>query len=173
MLIKDSDWIKCVEFHGHECPGLAIGYKAAQLARELLKAQFSADEEIVCVSENDACGVDAIQVLLGCSAGKGILMIRLRGKQAFNFIGRESGNAIRLILKPLPTNPSASKSERALYILNAKADTLFEVKKPSFELPGRARIFTSLPCSICGEITAEPFLQTVDGKLVCTDCAAR
>ncbi len=22
------DWIKAVEFHGHECPGLAIGFRA-------------------------------------------------------------------------------------------------------------------------------------------------
>ena len=22
-------WEKCVEFHGHECPGLAIGFRAA------------------------------------------------------------------------------------------------------------------------------------------------
>ena len=69
-------WKKCVEFHGHECGGLTIGYKAALYAIELLKLELggggnagclSADEEIVCISENDACGVDAIQVILGCS----------------------------------------------------------------------------------------------------------
>lgn len=171
MLIENPQWTRCVEFHGHECPGLAIGFKAAQLARELLSAQFSDDEEIVCVSENDACGIDAIQVLLGCSAGKGNLIIRMRGKQAFNFFCRESGKAIRLILVPLPTSAAASKTERALYILNARADTLFEVQKPSFELPDRARIFKSLPCAICGEMTAEPFLEEIDGQRVCKDCA--
>lgn len=29
-------WEKCVGFHGHECGGLAIGFKAALYARELL-----------------------------------------------------------------------------------------------------------------------------------------
>ena len=63
---------KSAEFHGHRCPGLAIGVRAAVEAQKLLHIGHSADEEIVCVTENDACGVDGIQVLLGCSAGKGI-----------------------------------------------------------------------------------------------------
>ena len=69
--MQDELWEKCVEFHGHSCGGLAIGYRAALYAKELLGTGRSEDEEIVCVAENDACGVDAIQVLLGCSAGKG------------------------------------------------------------------------------------------------------
>lgn len=51
---------------------LTIGYKAALYAKELLDLDFSEDEQVVCISENDACGVDAIQVILGCSVEKGI-----------------------------------------------------------------------------------------------------
>ena len=29
-------WEKCVAFHGHSCPGLAIGARAAEIALELL-----------------------------------------------------------------------------------------------------------------------------------------
>ena len=32
-------WKKCVEFHGHECPGLAIGYRAAMAASEYFALQ--------------------------------------------------------------------------------------------------------------------------------------
>ena len=63
-------WEDCVAFHGHECGGLTIGYKASLYAIELLDIKFSEDEELVCISENDACGVDAIQTMLGCSIGK-------------------------------------------------------------------------------------------------------
>ena len=31
-------WKKCVEFHGHECPGLAIGYRAAMAASEYFES---------------------------------------------------------------------------------------------------------------------------------------
>ena len=36
-------WEKCVAFHGHECGGLTIGYKAAEYAMEL-KAAFQAKD---------------------------------------------------------------------------------------------------------------------------------
>ena len=58
-----TNWEKCVAFHGHACGGLTIGYKAACYAAELLELDFSGDEQLVCIAENDACGVDAIQAL--------------------------------------------------------------------------------------------------------------
>ena len=79
-----TDWEKCVDFHGHRCGGLRIGYRAAQYAMELLNIGFSDNEQAVCTSENDACGVDAIQVMLGCSIGKGNLLFHMTGKQAFS-----------------------------------------------------------------------------------------
>ena len=46
-------WEKCVEFHGHECPGLAIGFRAAVEASKYIGNGKSEDESIVCVTEND------------------------------------------------------------------------------------------------------------------------
>ena len=80
MSFDQEAWERCAAFHGHKCGGLAIGYQAARLAARLLGVSSPDDEQIVCVSENDACGVDAIQVLLGCSIGKGNLLFRMRGK---------------------------------------------------------------------------------------------
>ena len=34
---KKELWEKCVAFHGHECGGLTIGYKAALYAADLLE----------------------------------------------------------------------------------------------------------------------------------------
>ena len=76
---------KSLEFHGHECGGLTIGYKAALYAIKLLELDFSIRRRSGLCYENDACGVDAIQVILGCSVGKGNLIFRIRGKQAFLF----------------------------------------------------------------------------------------
>ena len=61
MMDEHTLWERCVAFHGHACGGLTIGFKAALYAAELLELTFSPDEQVVCVSENDACGVDAIQ----------------------------------------------------------------------------------------------------------------
>ena len=95
--MKIKTWADCAEFHGHECGGLTIGYKAALYAIKLLNIGCAEDEEVVCISENDACGVDAIQVMLGCSAGKGNLLFHLTGKQAFNIYERNSGRSVRLV----------------------------------------------------------------------------
>lgn len=159
---------KSVEFHGHQCPGLAIGVRAAVEAQQLLGIGHSADEEIVCVTENDACGVDGIQVLLGCSAGKGNLIFRIRGKQAFSFFNRSSGAAIRLVLKQLPKMESREKKQN--FILEAPLEEVFEIKKPGYPLPEAARLFPSIDCELCGESTAEPYIRLENGKRVCLDC---
>ena len=61
----ESLWQQCVAFHGHGCGGLAVGFRAVLYAWELFESDStSEDEEIVCIAETDACGVDAIQALL-------------------------------------------------------------------------------------------------------------
>jgi formylmethanofuran dehydrogenase subunit E len=160
-------WEDCVAFHGHECGGLTIGYKASLYAIELLNLKFSQDEEVVCVTENDACGVDAIQVMLGCTVGKGNLMFRLRGKQAFNFYNRSTGKSVRLILRPLP---EMDRSKRRAYMVDKHPSELFDVKPTIFALPEEARIFDSYACDNCGESTAEYMLRCENGKKLCPDC---
>ena len=97
---KELLYKKCVDFHGHSCGGLLLGFRAALCAMERFTiTEPSPDEEIVCVAENDACGIDAVQALLGCTAGKGNLILRLHGKQAFTFFDRKSGDSFRIVLK--------------------------------------------------------------------------
>ena len=160
-------WEKCVAFHGHSCGGLTIGYKAALYAMDLLKTNFSEDEEVVCVTENDACGVDAIQVILGCSAGKGNLLFRMRGKQAFSFFNRQTGESVRLVLRPRPT---MTREESFKYMQSQKPAMLFDVKKPSFDLPEPARIMKSVTCECCGETASENMIRLEGGKKLCLDC---
>ncbi len=167
MFRQKKLWSKCVAFHGHECGGLAIGYIASIYAMSLLKIEFSEDEEIVCVAENDACGIDAIQVLLGCSIGKGNLLFKLRGKQAFSFYKRKSGESIRLVLN----TPEGLRGEEVMkYFLKNGPENLFLIKETTFELPEEARIFNSQICEKCGEKTSENMLRLEDGKKVCIDC---
>ncbi|MBP8865099.1 MAG: TraR/DksA C4-type zinc finger protein [Acetobacterium sp.] len=162
-------WEKSVAFHGHHCPGLAIGVRASQEAIKALDIKFSEDEDVVCITENDACGVDGVQVILGCSVGKGNLLFRNRGKQAFTFFNRNTGEKIRLVLKPLP---EMERDEMENYILTEPdASKIFDFKTPDYELPERARIFQSVICEECGEKTAEHMIRLENGKKVCVDCS--
>ena len=161
-------WNDCVAFHGHECGGLTIGYKASLYAIELLNLEFSADEQVVCISENDACGVDAIQVMLGCSVGKGNLLFHMTGKQAFSIYDRATGKAVRLVLKPKPQGMTREESFR--YYQNTPYEDLFDVKPATIPLPRGAKIFASYDCDCCGEKTGANWIRLAGDKKLCLDC---
>lgn len=161
-------WEKTVVFHGHECGGLTIGYKAALYAMELLELTFSDDEQVVCISENDACGVDAIQVLLGCSIGKGNLLFHMRGKQAFSFYNRKTGKSVRLVLKERPEG--MTRQESFIYYQSLAPEDLFDVKETSIRLPEPARLFDSYTCDCCGETTGANWIRLAGDKKLCLDC---
>lgn len=166
--MTQTDWERCVAFHGHECGGLTIGYKAAQYAAKLLELKFSADEQVVCIAENDACGVDAIQVMLGCSVGKGNLLFHMTGKQAFSFYSRESGRSARLVLQEKPEGMTREQS--FAYYQEHEPEDLFEVKETRLQLPERARIFDSYVCDCCGERTGANWIRLQNGQKLCVDC---
>lgn len=166
--MKNATWDDCVAFHGHSCPGLTIGYKAALYAIELLGLSFSGDEEVCCICENDACSVDAIQVMLGCSAGKGNLMFHLTGKQAYSFYERASGKSVRIMLRPKPEG--MTRDESFAYYQNHKPSELFDVKEVKLPLPEGARMFKNCTCAECGEEFAESYAHLSGGKVLCRDC---
>ena len=161
-------WKDCAAFHGHECVGLTIGYKASLYAIELLKLEFSADEQVVCIAENDACGIDGIQVMLGCSIGKGNLLFHMTGKQAFSVYHRATGRSVRLVLKPKPLDMTAEESAR--YYFDRSPRDLFTVMDTRIPLPVPARIFDSYNCECCGEKTGANWIRIVGGKKLCLDC---
>ncbi|MTI66155.1 MAG: formylmethanofuran dehydrogenase [Firmicutes bacterium] len=161
-------WDEAVNFHGHECPGLAIGFKAAEAAIKKLGINFSEDEEIVCVTENDACGVDAIQYILSCTFGKGNLLYKDTGKHAFSFFNRSTNESIRIVLKPF--EKEMDREKRQELILNSNIEDIFEFKKPKFKLPEKARIFNTIKCEVCNEGAPEHKIRLMDGKKVCLDC---
>ena len=161
-------WNDCVAFHGHECGGLTIGYKASLYAIELLELEFSDDEQVVCIAENDACGVDGIQVMLGCSVGKGNLLFHMRGKSAYSFYNRKTGKSVRLVLKARPE--AMTKAESFAYYQHCKPEEMFDIKDTTIRLPEKARLFDSYICDCCGEITGANWIRLAGGKKLCLDC---
>ena len=163
-----TEFERCVQFHGHVCGGLMIGYKAALYARKLLELDRSEDEEIVCIAENDACGIDAIQVMLGCTVGKGNLLFHIRGKQAFSFYNRGTGRSVRLVLRPRPDGMEKGRSLE--YCREREPEQLFDVVTAVIPLPEKARIFSSCVCDRCGETTGANWIRFSGEEKLCLDC---
>ncbi|MDO5044348.1 MAG: FmdE family protein [Coriobacteriia bacterium] len=170
MLTHDTHelWERATEFHGHECGGLTIGYKACLYAIELLDLDFSHDENLVCIAENDTCAVDAIQAILGCSVGKGNLLFHMRGKQAFSFYNRKNNQSVRLVLKPRPHDDASETPFE--YFQNHEPKDLFTVEKTVLTLPEHARLFQSYACDSCGEMTGSNWIRLAGDQKLCLDC---
>jgi formylmethanofuran dehydrogenase subunit E len=184
---------KTTEFHGHWCPGLAIGIRAAEWA--LAEMGKSPDEEIVAVVETDMCGVDAIQYLTGCTFGKGNLIHKDLGKNAFTFFRRRDNKSARLVLRPSiygessailgklhhkMQNQGLTDEENNLWkqtrqdvsrqIMDSDLRDVFEVKEPRHALPKKARIFSSIVCESCNEPVMETRTRRFNDQVLCISC---
>jgi formylmethanofuran dehydrogenase subunit E len=185
-----------VSFHGHACPGLAFGFRTAQAALQEL-GDRSEDEELVAIVENRSCAVDAIQVVTGCTLGKGNLFIDDYGKQVYTFLRRPSGDGVRIVVtwEPAEEEPAVkdmwekffsgdrsegvvsaiekSKEQRMQAILNADLKDVLDIRHITTALPERARIFPNMRCEQCGEKMMEPKARSKEGKVLCIPCAEK
>ena len=191
--LDDATLEQVVRFHGHLCPGLAMGVHAANIAlREI--GPHSSDEEVVAVVETDMCGVDGIQFLTGCTFGKGNLIHHDYGKNAYTFFRRSDGKAVRIAGRPdaWKRDPEhqalfakirageATDDERARFrqlhesqshaVLALDPDQLFTVTDIDAQPPSKARIHASVTCARCGEGVMETRVRRVRGDEMCQPC---
>lgn len=95
-----SLWAQCVHFHGKPCSALALGVRVCDTALTKLSLKEADPDRLVCVSENDGCCVDAIQVGLHCTAGKKHLLFYKTGNLIFTVYDLVSGGSVRICTKP-------------------------------------------------------------------------
>lgn len=159
-----------VAFHGHLCPGLLIGYRAALIALDRLGGDRAEDEELIAIVENDSCSVDGIQFLTGCTFGKGNLFFRDHGKQVFTVARRPGGSGVRIALRP---GVLEGKERESLVeeLLERRDDELFTIETAAINLPGEAEIHQSVLCEECGEAVMQTRTRILGGKVVCIPCA--
>lgn len=167
------DYSEIVKFHGHSCPGSAIGYRMTRAAMEALAVTRSGDEELVAIVENDACGVDALQLMTGCTFGKGNLIFRDYGKPVFTLFSRASGKGIRVrfLDSALPEEIKSDRSQKLEYILSAPDESILAVNSVSLDVPKHAKIYNTVSCDRCHESVMETRLQNLKGRMLCIPCA--
>jgi len=193
-----DDLKRCIEFHGHICPGLIYGYRVAKEAMKLMNIGHSVDEEVVAICENDSCAVDALQVMLGTVTGKGNLIIKNFGKNAYTVLSRSKGQAYRFSRKTRYDYTGESKSEfgmldaavdakiaseddrrelkrlKIVDLLERPFEEIFTIIEVPFEEPLYAPLAPSEPCAICCEMTmATKMMKLNDGRQVCIPCSGK
>jgi formylmethanofuran dehydrogenase subunit E len=171
----DTLYEDIIKFHGHTCPGVTIGYRMAKAAMERLAEQRSEDEEIVAIVENNACGVDAVQVLTGCTFGKGNFIFRDYGKQVYTFYSRNTGKGYRVVFHGdnIPEEARGNREKMTRWLLDADEKDIVAVTKVDIEEPALAEMVPSVRCDYCGEMVMETRTEKVDGKIACIPCSVR
>ena len=187
----NDDLREAIQFHGHLCPGLSLGYRVAKAALRELKAERPQDEELVAIVENDSCAADAIQFITGCTFGKGNLIFRDYGKHVYTFFNRRTGKGIRIsedyrgfegdqrfpALKKrqeagedVSVEIQAYKMEKAAAILHADEKELMTITEVATQPPPEARVRGSVRCAMCGEKFMESRGRVKNGSIVCIPC---
>lgn len=172
-----ADLQRCIDFHGHLCPGLVVGYIAAKLGMQQLAAERSRDEELIAIVENDSCAVDAVQVMTGCTFGKGNLFFRDYGKMVFTFAVRPTGRSVRLCMRvnaPPEVEPLSAEELRCRkvqHMLAQPPERLFSVREEQIDLPHSAGLHDSVPCERCGEMVMATRTRCQDCSTLCIPCA--
>ena len=196
-ILESEEFKRCADFHGHICPGLSIGFKAAREAMARLQEGPAEDEEMVAIVETDACCVDAIQVLTGCTFGKGNFIYKDHGKMAFTFFSRNSGSGVRLSMRPEAFPPEEAHSallkkimeetaddqererfqklhhQRACRLLEMDVETLFAIEPVRIATPPKAVMQPSELCAKCGEPVMPIKMEWVNGERICRACCAQ
>ncbi len=187
----DTELRDVIQFHGHLCPGLALGYRVAKAAMRELKSERPQDEEVVAVVENDSCAVDAVQFITGATFGKGNLIFRDYGKHVYTFYSRRTGAGVRISEdyrgfdkdnrfqaikerqqrgEDVSAEMTVYKMEKAGAILAAGEQEIMKITTISGPLPEKAIIRGSIRCSQCGEKLMETRSRMKDGAVVCIPC---
>jgi formylmethanofuran dehydrogenase subunit E len=189
--LRSNDLREIIQFHGHLCPGLAIGYRVAKAALRELKADRPQDEELVAIVENDSCAVDAVQFITGCTFGKGNLIFRDYGKHVYTLFNRRTNQGVRIsedyrrfegdqrypeLKKRQEAGEDVTremqefKMEKASAILKANEKEILTITLVSSPPPEEAKIRGSLRCSVCGEKFMGSRSREKNGKVMCIPC---
>ena len=188
---QNDDLKAAIQFHGHLCPGLALGYRVAKAALRELSAQRPKDEELVAIVENDSCAADAVQFISGCTFGKGNFFFRDYGKHVYTFYYRMTGKGVRISedYRGFENDPRFSKLKRrqeagedvsverkayliakATAILRADEAEIMAITPLMSPPPEEAKIRGSARCALCGEKFMESRGRVKNGKIVCIPC---
>ena len=191
---------KAAELHGHFCPFLALGVKAAVQAVNELGVSSTGMEEIIAIIETNNCFSDGVQFVTGCSFGNNALIYRDYGKTAFT-LAKRNGEAVRVSVKDISElleerEPEVQRLFQKVVIerqgtnedqqrltenwrrvgfkmLDLPDDELFNVTRLAIKVPAYSRIFASVKCSICGENVMEPRARVQNGQPVCIPCSGQ
>jgi formylmethanofuran dehydrogenase subunit E len=185
------------KFHGHKCPAMPLGLRVGAAAMSRLGVERATDGQLVALVElgEDHCAhcfADEIQMITGCTYGKGNIQQLNYGKWGVTLIDRASGHAVRVVPKaeamlankrsdfftkyrekgiPASQVPAQVVEPLIEKVMSAPDEMLMNIGKPfDHPLPKKVESFVGFVCDLCGEVTVEGYGRPLGDKKMCIPC---
>lgn len=195
-MLDEQQLQHAIEFHGHMCPGLAMGIQVGEIAVKEV-GRNTRDNPVRAVVETNLCPVDGIQYVTGCTFGMGALVYREWGKMGFSFYALKDRRGVRISPKEDAFEGEAGYAEhtelmakvragqaspeeqarfhelheaQARRILEADPYDLYGVEELAGPVPPLIHAHANARCEACGEKVAEDLTRRHDGRTVCIPC---
>lgn len=188
------------QLHGHKCPAMPLGLRAGAAAMNALAVARAKDKDLMAIVElgDDHCAhcfADGVQMITGCTFGKGNIWKLGYGKFAVTVVERATGRAVRVVpqakaqmgmkqtrffqeyrMKGVPASKVPDEVVEPLIqqVMNAPQDQLLSVgPEHKLEVGKKAETFATEVCDACGEMVVETYLRVAGEKKLCIPCQAK
>ncbi len=200
-MTNPKEWLEFGQkFHGHKCPAMPNGLRVAAAAMNALGVERTGDKALhafVDLGENHCatCFGDGIQVMTGCTLGKGNISKTHKGKWALTLIDKKNNRAVRVTPKAeamlankkteffkeyrekgVPPTQVPDKVVEPLVqnVMNAPDEQIMDISEVfEYQWNNQSDSFNSFVCEECGEMTVMEYGRVKGDKKVCMDCAAK
>lgn len=198
-MINPKDWLEFGQkFHGHKCPAMPNGLRVGSAAMNALGVERTGDSvlhAILDLGDNHCatCFADGVQVITGCTFGKGNIEKTYKGKWALTLIDKKTNRAVRVTPtaeamlankktaffkdyreKGVPPTqvPDEVVEPLVVKVMNAPENMMMKISEV-FEYQWKQPVhsFNSFVCEECGEMTVMEYGRIKGDKKVCIDCA--
>jgi len=183
--------------HGHKCPAMPMGLRVGAAAMNKLGVERAKDGQLLALVEIGeahcaTCFADGVQMITGCTFGKGNIQRLHQGKWGLTLIDKQRGKAVRVTpkaeamaankkteffqkyrMKGVPASevPAEVVDPLVEKVMNAPQEQMLDIGEV-FDRPWTepAHSFDSFVCEMCGEMTVEPYGRVLGDKKVCIAC---
>ncbi len=196
-----KDWLEFGQkFHGHKCPAMPNGLRVAAAAMNALGVERTGDSFLhafLDLGEKHCatCFADGVQVITGCTFGKGNISKTHKGKWALTLVDKKTNRAVRVTPKaeamlsnkktefftkyrmvgvPPTQVPDEVVEPLVEKVMNAPEEMMMNISEVfTYEWPKEKHSFDGFVCEECGEMVVEKYGRVKGNKKVCIDCAAK
>ena len=183
--------------HGHKCPAMPLGLRAGAAAMNKLGVERAKDGQLVALLELGEghfahCFADGIQMITGCTFGKGNIQQLGYGKFGLTLVEKASGRSVRVVPRaeaqaatkqtpffteyrekgiPASVVPPEVVAPLIEKVMAAPEEKILKVGDiETQELPKPTEGFGSFACEQCGDMVVESYGRVVGDRKVCIPC---